>query len=118
MASKVVIVTGASGGIGLAVAKHLIARSHKVLLVARRQAPLEELKAAHPDQVDFVAADLTDYSTAPGITQHAVAKFGRLDGLVINHGVLTPLTKLADANVDDWARLYQTNLLSGVALVG
>ena len=65
MTSKVVIVTGASSGIGLAVAKHLIAHSHKVVLVARRQGPLEELKAAHPEQVDYVAVDLNDYSVRP-----------------------------------------------------
>ena len=74
MASKVVIVTGASGGIGLAVAKHLIANSHKVILVARRQGPLEELKAAHPEQVDYVAADLDNYSVKPKYDDSHLAK--------------------------------------------
>lgn len=60
MASKVIIVTGASRGIGLAIAQHLIKESHKVVLAARSKDQLEALKAAHPGQVEYVAGDLGD----------------------------------------------------------
>lgn len=60
MASKVIIVTGASRGIGLAVAKYLLNASHKVVLVSRTPGGLEAIKAQYPSQVKFLAADLTD----------------------------------------------------------
>ncbi len=60
MESKVIIVTGASRGIGLAVAKDLLSRSHKVVAVARTQSGLEELKGLYPSQVQYITADLAD----------------------------------------------------------
>lgn len=62
MGSKVIIVTGASRGIGLAVAKWLIKNEHKVVLVSRTEKALQAIKSEHPGQVDFIAADLSDCS--------------------------------------------------------
>ena len=59
MESKVVIVTGASRGIGLAVAQTLLAASHKVVLVSRSAEQLQELKDRYPSQVAYLAADMT-----------------------------------------------------------
>lgn len=56
---KTIIVTGASRGIGLAVAKSLLAANHNVVLVARSVEPLQELKEAHPLKVACLAADMT-----------------------------------------------------------
>jgi NAD(P)-dependent dehydrogenase (short-subunit alcohol dehydrogenase family) len=58
---KSIILTGASRGIGLAIAHYLLKASHNVFLVARTAAPMEELKKAYPNQVDFLAADLKDF---------------------------------------------------------
>ena len=60
--SKSIILTGASKGLGLAIAKYLLRESHKVVLVARTAGPLEKLKADYPGQVEFVAGDLADFS--------------------------------------------------------
>ena len=68
MASKVIVVTGASRGIGYAVAKHLLDRSHKVVLVSRTQEPLEALKCQHPTQVEYIAGDLTDFAVRSSLT--------------------------------------------------
>jgi len=62
MPSKVILVTGASRGIGHAVAKHLLDHSHKVVLVSRTQTELEALKSKYPTQVEYLAADLTDFA--------------------------------------------------------
>jgi NAD(P)-dependent dehydrogenase (short-subunit alcohol dehydrogenase family) len=51
------------------------------------------------------------------VTELAVESFGQLDGIVINHGVLAPMTKIVDADVREWKRLYDANLFSAVALV-
>jgi NADP-dependent 3-hydroxy acid dehydrogenase YdfG len=59
---KVVIITGASRGIGLAIANFLLKASHKVVVVARTPEPLEELKRQYPGQVEILAADLSDFS--------------------------------------------------------
>jgi NADP-dependent 3-hydroxy acid dehydrogenase YdfG len=60
MTSKVIIVTGASRGIGLAVAKWLIKNSHKVVLVSRSEKELQAIKDEFPSQVAYLAADLAD----------------------------------------------------------
>lgn len=62
MSPKVFIVTGASKGIGAAVAQRLLSQSHNVVLVARSQEPLEAVKKSHPGQVEYVAGDVTDAS--------------------------------------------------------
>lgn len=59
-ASKVFIVTGASKGIGAAVTRYLVGQSHRVVLAARSENLLEQVKQAHPDQVDYIAGDMTD----------------------------------------------------------
>ncbi len=61
MPSKVIIVTGASRVIGLAVAKHLLQAMHQVVLVSRTQTELEALQKQYPSQVAYLAADLTDF---------------------------------------------------------
>lgn len=58
MASKVVIITGASRGIGLAVAQHLLQANHKVVLVARTEDKILKLKEQYPNQVAFCKVDL------------------------------------------------------------
>ncbi|KAJ3959061.1 hypothetical protein N0V92_004350 [Colletotrichum tropicale] len=117
MASKVIIVTGASRGIGLAIAKYLLKDSHKVVLAARSKDQLEALKSAHPGQVEYVAGDLGDFKTIPKIAEVAVKAFGKIDGIVINHGVLEPVSRLENFNVEEWKRAYDINVFSGLALV-
>jgi short-subunit dehydrogenase len=60
--SKVIILTGASRGIGLAVAEYLLKASQRLFLVARSAEPLEKLKKQYPGQVEVLAADLSDIS--------------------------------------------------------
>jgi short-subunit dehydrogenase len=60
--SRVIVLTGASRGIGLAMAKYLLKESHKLVLIARSAEPLEDLKKQYPGQVEVLAADLSDLS--------------------------------------------------------
>ncbi|KAK8122238.1 short-chain dehydrogenase [Apiospora sp. TS-2023a] len=115
--SKAFIVTGASRGLGLAIADILLKESHKVFLVARSETDLRKLKESHPQGVAYMAADLSDLSVAPKIIAAAQKAFGKIDGLVINHGTLTPLTRIADSNIEEWRQAYDINVLSAVALV-
>jgi len=61
MSPKVIIVTGASRGLGLAIAQYLLRASHNVVLVSRTQTELENLKKQYPSQVEYLAADLTKF---------------------------------------------------------
>lgn len=47
----------------------------------------------------------------------AVNAFGQLDGVVVNHGALTPITRLSNSSIEDWKKAYDINVFSGLALV-
>lgn len=61
-ASKVIILTGASRGIGLAMAHYLLKAKHQLLLVSRTAGPMEELRELYPGQVEVLAGDLADFT--------------------------------------------------------
>jgi short-subunit dehydrogenase len=73
---KSIILTGASRGIGFAIARFLLKEGHKVFLVARSGEPLEKLKGEFKGQVEYLAADLSDFKVGDlllyYITQDAV----------------------------------------------
>ncbi|KAK2609160.1 hypothetical protein QQS21_002242 [Conoideocrella luteorostrata] len=117
MAHKVFIVTGASKGLGAAIAKYLLAQSHKVVLAARSAEPLESLKRAYPGQVEYVAGDMADAEMPGKLTGQAVKSFGKLDGLVINHGLLVS-EKFEKTSIDTFKKLYDVNVFSCVVMVG
>jgi short-subunit dehydrogenase len=60
MSQKAFIVTGASRGLGLAIAEILLRASHKVFLVARSETELQKIKSQHGSSVEYIAADLGD----------------------------------------------------------
>jgi short-subunit dehydrogenase len=61
---KSIILTGASRGIGLAIARFLLKERHKLILVARSEEPLKKLKGEFKGQVEFLAADLSDFEVS------------------------------------------------------
>ncbi|CAG7565018.1 unnamed protein product [Fusarium equiseti] len=115
MASKVFIVTGASKGIGAAIARYLVNQSHKVVITARSSEPLEGLKKSHPEQVQFIAGDIVESQMPTKLVDLAVSSFGKVDGLVVNHGMLAP-NKFADTSLEEWKKVYDINVFSGIAL--
>jgi len=54
---------------------------------------------------------------APKVTDLAVKTFGRLDGLIVNHAILTPMKRIAESNVNEWKNVYDANVFSALALV-
>ncbi|KAM0806043.1 hypothetical protein BDR22DRAFT_816903 [Usnea florida] len=113
--AKTIIVTGASKGIGAAMAEFLLKRSHNVVLIARTEQPLQELRTKYPDQVLVLAGDLADRSLAQEAVDGAVSKFKALDGLIINHGMMEPVTKIENSDIGDWKKLFDVNFFSAVA---
>jgi NADP-dependent 3-hydroxy acid dehydrogenase YdfG len=119
---KVVLITGASSGIGAATARHLAAEGHDVVLAARRGAQLEQLAQDIRDAGGCVTAhitDVTDRRAMHAAVTAAVAEHGRVDALVANAGVM-PLSRLDALLVDEWDRMIDVNmrgLLYGIAAV-
>ncbi len=110
--SKVALVTGASKGIGLAIAKLFAEHGMTVFLSARSDSLLQvATKAMREDGLDVYALpfDVSD----PKQMQHSIAHIkkqtGRLDILVNNAGVIDPISRIEDSDVDAWSRVIDIN---------
>ncbi|MFH0129940.1 SDR family oxidoreductase [Variovorax sp. VaC1] len=119
---KVVVITGASSGLGEATARHLVAQGARVVLGARRidrlQAMVEEMKA-NGGQAIAVETDVSDKAQVQHLVDTAITAFGRIDVLINNAGLM-PHSPLERLKVDDWDRMIDVNLkgvLYGIAAV-
>ena len=61
--------------------------------------------------------DINVSKTAHRAVELALISYGKLDGVVVNHGVLTPITRLADASIEDWKNHYDVNVFSALSIV-
>ena len=104
-------------GLGLAISQRLLSQSHNVVVLARSVEPLANIKTRFPQQVAICAGDLADFSLAQKAIDTAVKEFGQVDGIIINHGVLEPVTKLADSDPEVWRKSFDINVFSAIALV-
>lgn len=118
--NKVIVITGASSGIGEATARLLAERGAKVVLGARRTERLaviaEEINGAG-GHAQFRALDVTDQQDVQRFVDFAVKHYGRVDVLVNNAGVM-PLSRLDALKVDEWNRMIDVNIrgvLHGIA---
>ena len=84
--SRVWLITGANSGFGRAIATAAVAAGDVVVAAARRTGTLDDLVAAHPDQVEAVQLDVTDIAAAEATVADVVARHGRIDVLVNNAG--------------------------------
>ncbi len=107
----VALVTGASSGIGEATAVALAAQGARVAIAARRRDRLEALaERIGADDVLVLETDVTDEAQARSMVDQTVARFGRLDTLVNNAGVML-LGPIVDAPLDEWRRMVELNLV-------
>lgn len=122
IADKVVLVTGASSGIGEATARELAAAGATVVLGARRLDRLETLKAeieAAGGQAAVRRLDVTSREDVQAFVASAQEAFGRVDVIVNNAGVM-PLSPLSALKVEEWDQMIDVNIrgvLNGVAAV-
>lgn len=116
---KVVLITGASSGIGEAAVRELAAAGAKLFIGARRSDRLEALAAELGDNVAWAELDVTDADSFEAFVAAAEARFGRIDALVNNAGVM-PLSPLAALKRDEWKKMIDVNVhgvLNGIAAV-
>ncbi|KAF9637282.1 putative 15-hydroxyprostaglandin dehydrogenase protein [Lasiodiplodia theobromae] len=87
---KVAIVTGATSGIGIDIAKDLVSRGYKVAVVGRRAAAGEQIAASlgSPDQACFFPADVSSYASQAAMFRSVWARWGRIDALCANAGIV------------------------------
>lgn len=119
---KVVLITGASSGIGEAAARLIAARGAHVVLGARRSERLERLAAeihALGGSARFRRLDVTDMADMQAFADFARAQFGRIDVIINNAGVM-PLSPLSARKIDEWNQMLDVNVrgvLHGIAAV-
>jgi NADP-dependent 3-hydroxy acid dehydrogenase YdfG len=114
---RVVLITGASSGIGEATALAVAREGAKVAIAARRRERLDELAvklAALGAEPLVLQADLLDEAQAQRVVADTEAHFGHLDVLINNAGVMY-LEPIADANLTRWRQMIELNLLSLIA---
>ncbi|MAU22899.1 MAG: oxidoreductase [Martelella sp.] len=117
---RVVAITGASSGIGLATTKLLAAKGARVVLGARREAELETITdeiVANGGQAVFKATDVRRRADLEALVAKAIDSFGRLDVIVNNAGI-GPISRFDALRVDDWDAMIDVNLkgtLYGIA---
>ena len=120
--SKVVIITGASSGVGEATARRLGASGAKLMLAARREDRLKDLVAAIEKTGGTVAyrvTDVADRAQVQALAEATLETYGRIDVLVNNAGLISA-SPLDQIKVDEWDQIIDVNLkgvLYGIAAV-
>ncbi|MEX2641866.1 MAG: SDR family oxidoreductase [Acetobacterales bacterium] len=114
LSGRAAIVTGASRGIGAAIAAELAARGAAVMLAARTVEAcweiVDEIRAAG-GTAEATACDVCDYDQIAGVVGEAAARLGGPDILVNNAGMIEPIGALEDSSPEAWARNIEVNLL-------
>lgn len=116
LSGKKALVTGASGGIGGAIAAALHAQGAEVVLTGRRRDALDALAATLGDRVHVIVSDLSTAEGAETLVKEAEAAMGQVDILVNNAGI-TADTLAMRMKDEDWARVIELNLTSGFRLI-
>ena len=112
---KVLMVTGATRGIGLATAERLAAEGARLVLTARGEDDGRDVRArlrAAGAEVAFVPADMTDVAGPAAVVEAAMARYGRLDGAFNNVGGVVAPGRPADIDAAGWTAELELNLSS------
>ncbi|WP_342247407.1 SDR family oxidoreductase [Pseudomonas sp. OTU5201] len=113
ISSKVVVITGASSGLGESTARHLASQGAKVVLGARRVERLQSLVAeieANGGEALAIATDVTSAEQVAALIDGALQRFGRVDVLVNNAGLMA-IAPMDEVKVDEWSRMFDINVM-------
>lgn len=111
--NKVAIITGASKGIGAATAKRMAELGVKVVLTARSQEALSELANdinTSGGEALAVACDVSDYNQVNSAIAQTIMKFGKIDIVVNNAGLIDPIGHIAEIDPQDWGKVIDVNV--------
>ena len=110
--SKVIVITGASSGIGEATAKLVVKDGAKVILGARRENKLKKIADEIEKlggEVAYQATDVTDDNQVEALAKLAIDKFGRIDVWLNNAGIM-PQSILSEKKINDWNNMIDINI--------
>lgn len=108
---KVVVISGASSGIGETTTKKLAEEGAKLVICARREDRLKALVESLPNaDITFAVADVTDKDEVQAVVDLAVEKHGRVDVLFNNAGIM-PQAPLSDLKMDEWRQMIDINIM-------
>lgn len=115
LTGRVAIVTGASRGLGRAIASAYVAEGMSVVAAARSTADLAVLASGAPDRIAAVTCDMADRAAVAGLVDVAVERFGHLD-VVVNNAGIAPAGAFTEMPVDRWDDVFAVNVFAPVVL--
>ncbi len=118
--NKVIVVTGGGSGMGRELVLHLLSKEAKVVAVDINEAGLQEtvsLAEGNRGSVSTFVVDITDRLAVEELVQNALAKWGSVDGIINNAGIIQPFTKVADLSYDVIERVMNVNWLGTLYMV-
>ena len=107
---KTVLITGASRGIGEATARLFAREGANVVLTARSEAVIDEIALDIGENAMSIACDVSKYGDMRDAVEHTIGRFGRLDILIGNAGVIEPVAMLAESDPEAWGDAIDINL--------
>lgn len=117
---KVVVIMGASSGIGEATTKKLAEEGARLVIAARREDRLKALAQSLPKaEISYLVADVSNKEEVQAVIDLAIKKYGRVDVLFNNAGVM-PTAPLSESRFDEWRQMLDINImgvLNGIAAV-
>ncbi|RKP20703.1 short-chain dehydrogenase [Rozella allomycis CSF55] len=116
--TKVILVTGASRGIGFAICKHLRTFGVHVVGVSRSESPMQDFaNEKYKGDFSYVVGDVTDPATLESILNLVQREYGKLDGIVLNAGVIEPIERIQSLDMNLLQRQFDVNFFSLISLL-
>jgi NADP-dependent 3-hydroxy acid dehydrogenase YdfG len=107
--NKVIIITGASSGIGAAAARKFVEFGARVVLAARREDQLKVLTENMGNNALYVVTDVSKRADLDNLVKQTISKFGHIDVLWNNAGIM-PISFFDEGHVDEWDRMIDINI--------
>ena len=114
--NKVMLITGATSGVGKALAEHFYKKNYKLILVGGSKVKVDNQSKKFKKNTLYLCADLTKSKDIKRIVSESITKFKRIDILIANAGLYEP-DKIISGNPDRWDRVISVNVTSVFRLV-
>ena len=106
---KVILITGASSGIGKETAKVLASKGAKVVLSARREEKLDEIASLIGENAVYLKSDVTNLEDMNKLVDLAIKEFGKIDVVFANAGIM-PAGNMSELKINDWMGMIDINI--------